>query len=133
MRAAPVIAAAVLAAGCGGSDAERERTQQAPAKLTAAERRLVRTYEGRIQAHCVRVARSLVEPEAAPSPGEERAAFEAADALAALAARKPTAPIDVGQDLRLYLSDVVENLQGSNCDPRMLARLERALAAIPVE
>ena len=132
MRAAPVIAAAVLAAGCGGSDAESEPTP-APAKLTPAERRLVTTYEGRIQAHCVRVARSLVDPGAAPSPREERTAFAAADALAALVARKPNARVDVGQDLRLYLSDVVENLQGSNCDPRMLARLERALQAIPVE
>ena len=132
MRAAPVIAAAIFAAGCGGSDAEPARTQP-PAKLTAAERRLITTYEGRIQAHCVRVARSLADPRAAPSPREERSAFEAADALAALAASKPTAMVDVGQDLRLYLSDVVENLEGSNCDPRMLARLERALAAIPVE
>ena len=139
MRSAPIAAAAlasglvILAAtGCGGSDGEPERPPPPP-RLSAAELRLVKTYEGRIQTHCVRVARSLVNPRAAPSPSEERRAFEAADALAALAARKPTAPVDVGQDLRLYLSDVVENLQGSNCDPRMLARLERALAAIPVE
>ena len=39
----------------------------------------------------------------------------------------------MGQDLRLFLSDVIENLDGSNCDPRMRARLEQALRAIPVE
>ena len=130
MRAAPVIAAAVLAAGCGGSDGPPE-PPAAPATLSPSERRLVTSYEGRIQSHCVRVARSLVDPGSAPSRAQERSAFAAADALATLVASKPTAQVDVGQDLRLYLSDVVENLQGSNCDPRMLARLERALGAIP--
>lgn len=104
-----------------------------PTVLTDAERRLVATYEGRIQEHCVRVARSLADLRAAPSPGQQRRALEAADALGALAARKPTAEIDVGQDLRLFLSDVIENLDGSNCDPRMRARLEQALGAILVE
>ena len=91
------------------------------------------TYEGRIQKHCVRVARSLVDPSAAPSADQQQHAFAAADALGSLAARKPTAEIDVGQDLRLFLSDLIENLEGSNCDPRMRARLEQALSAIPVE
>jgi hypothetical protein len=127
---AVVLAGALL--GCGGADTERTRPAM-PSVLTDAERRLVATYEGRIQEHCVRVARSLADPSAAPSPAQQRRALEAADALGALAARKPTAEIDVGQDLRLFLSDVIENLDGSNCDPRMRARLEQALAAIPVE
>lgn len=115
-------------AGCGdGGESQAPRA----AELTADERRLVTSYEGRIQEHCVRVARSLTDPAAAPSPGEQSSAFQAADALAALAASKPTARVDAGQDLRLYLSDVVENLEGSNCDPRMIVRLERALAKIP--
>ncbi|HEV2811867.1 MAG TPA: hypothetical protein VGW10_01340 [Solirubrobacteraceae bacterium] len=128
MRTAPLLAI-VLAAGCGGGSDDPPRAAP-PARLTADERRLVREYEGRIQTHCVRVARSLVDRRAAPTAAQERRAFAAADALAALVARKPTAPVDVGQDLRLYLSDVVENLEGSNCDPRMVARLERALGAI---
>ncbi len=132
MRVAPAFVAIVVAAGCGGQDAERAEPA-APSKLTAQERRLVATYEARIAQHCVRVARSLVDRAAAPSPAQQRRAFEAADALAALVASKPTAPVDVGQDLRLYLSDVVENLEGSNCDPRMVSRLEDALRAIPVE
>lgn len=48
-----------------------------------------------------------------------------------LAAAKPTAPLGAGQDLRLFVTDVAENLEGSNCDPRMIARLERGLARIP--
>ncbi len=118
--------------GCGGGDSDSPPAAS-PSPLTDTERRLVATYEGRIQEHCVRVARSLADPNAAPSPGQQRRAFEAADALGALAARKPTGEIDVGQDLRLFLSDVIENLEGSNCDPRMRARLDQALRAIPVE
>jgi hypothetical protein len=130
--AAAVVSGVLL--GCGDADTDRTRTRTvSPAALTDAERRLVATYEGRIQEHCVRVARSLADPRAAPSPRQQRRALEAADALGALATRKPTAEIDAGQDLRLFLSDVIENLEGSNCDPRMRARLEEALSAIPVE
>ena len=120
--------------GCGGAADNDASTRTAtPSALTNAERRLIATYEGRIQKHCVRVARSLADPRAAPSPDQQRRALETADALGALAARKPTAQIDVGQDLRLFLSDVIENLEGSNCDPRIRARLEQALRSIPVE
>ena len=130
--AAAVVSGVLL--GCGDADTDGTRTRTvSPAALTGAERRLVATYEGRIQEHCVGVARALAEPSAAPSPGQQRRAFEAADALGALAARKPTAEIDAGQDLRLFLSDVIENLEGSSCDPRMRARLEQALRGIPVE
>ena len=92
---------------------------------------MLATYDARIQAHCVSVTRSLVRPRAAPSPRQERRAFAAADALIALAAEKPAAPLGAGQDTRLFVSDVLENLEGSNCDPRMIARLEQGLAAIP--
>jgi hypothetical protein len=120
----------VAIGGCGGEDPADQARDRAR-RLTADERRQLEAYEARIQAHCVRVARSLVDPRAAPSPREEAAAFEAADRLVGLAAAKPTAPLGAGQDLRLFVSDVVENLEGSNCDPRMTARLERGLARIP--
>ena len=132
MRVAPVFFAIVVVAGCGG-DRPDPPAPAPPAKLTAQERRLVKSYEARITIHCARVARSLVDRAAGPSAAQQQRAFEAADALAGLVASKPTAPVDVGQDLRLYLSDVVENLEGSNCDPRMVSRLEDALRAIPVE
>ena len=128
---ASLLVAALVLGGCGGDDAQSDPPPAPVAKLTSAERRLVRVYEGRIGTHCVRVARSVVDPDQAPSAAQEARAFAAADAFAELAARKPTAPIDVGQDLRLYLSDVIENLEGSNCDPRMIERLERALSTIP--
>jgi hypothetical protein len=128
--AALICAAATAFGGCGDEDPVQKAGPR-PSRLTADERRLLDLYEGRIQTHCVRVARSLVDPRAAPSPGQQEAAFEAADRLLGLAARKPTAPLGAGQDLRLFVSDVVENLEGSNCDPRMIGRLEQGLARIP--
>jgi hypothetical protein len=116
--------------GCGNEEPDpgREPTAQ---RLDPAERRQITALEARIGAHCVAIATSHVDPRAAPSPAEQRRAFAAADRLVALARRKPLAPLGAGQDLRLFVSDVVENLEGSNCDPRMIARLERGLMRIP--
>lgn len=133
-RHAP-LALVLLAVGCGGSAPPTtpapERGPEPP--LKRAERDLVRDLEARLTRHCIRVARSFVDPRAKVRPEQERAAFAAADRLVALAARSPRAPLGAGQDLRLFLSDTVENLEGSNCDPRLLSRLEQGLGQIPVE
>jgi len=124
------------AAGCGGeaeTSTEGSMAAASPGRLTGAEQRLLLIYDRRIQAHCVRVTRSLVEPRATPTAQQEKRAFAAADALIALAAEKPAAPLEAGSDTRLFLSDVLENLGGSNCDPRMIDRLAQGLAQIPVQ
>jgi hypothetical protein len=133
-RAAPAVLLACAAiAGCGegGEDPGSARQTQEPARVTAGERRLLDTYDSRIAAHCVRVSRSLTDPSSAPTRAQSAAAFGAARALLALAARKPGAPLGAGQDLRLFVSDVIENLEGSNCDPRMIAVLSEGLEEIP--
>jgi len=125
---------ALIVLGCGSdTDQQREPTgadRAVQARLSSQERQMIFAFDQRIQAHCVRVAGTLTDPSSAPSPKEERNAFAAADGLIALATRKPTAPLGAGQDVRLFLSDVVENLEGFNCDPRMISRLERGLAGI---
>ena len=129
-----VAAAAATLAGCGDRDRAPEPMPVAtPAPLSAAERKTLRVYEGRIQAHCIRLAQSLTHPSAAPTPAQEADAFDAAEDLVAFARRKPLAPLDAGQDVRLYVSDVAENLEGSNCDPRLIAVLEQGLRGLPVE
>ena len=122
--------------GCGDDPVPRVSAPTAtppPSRLTVAERRELRELEGRISTHCVRVARSLTDPANGPTRAQVDRAFAAADAFVALAREKPTAPLDVGLDVRLHLSDVVENLEGANCDPRMTGYLERGLSSIPVE
>ena len=125
-----------FAGGCGeqAPDPVATRAQpEQPARLSAGERRRVAQLDRRIATHCIRVARSLVRPRAAPSERERERAFAAADELIELAAANPTADLGAGQDLRLLLSDTVENLEGSNCDPAMLSRLQQGLASVPVE
>jgi hypothetical protein len=120
----------LVPAACGPEDPGQEGRGK-PERLGPAERREVNALEAEIAAHCIAVARSLVDPRTRPSRAEERRAFSAADRLLELARRKPRAPLGAGQDLRLFVSDVAENLEGSNCDPRMIARLERGLRGIP--
>jgi hypothetical protein len=124
----------VLVAGCGTQDAGTPRTAATatPAPpLSDSERERLRRVEAQVQRHCVRVSQSLTDPAAAPTPAQEARAFAAADDLLALVRSRPRAEVVTGQDLRLYLSDVIENLEGGNCDPRMRARLERGLKTIP--
>ena len=124
---------ALTASGCGG-DPEQAPPPPGPAPaLSESDRAAVLALESRLQRHCLRVARSLVDPAAAPTPEQTRAAFAAADRLVARVVQSPRAPFGAGQDLRLFLADVVENMEGSNCDPRLVAHLERGLAGIPVE
>jgi hypothetical protein len=138
MRALPLWTTAVALAvtGCHQDEPRpvappRATATPEPPVLTAEERRRLRLYEGRIATHCVEIARSLVDPDARPSPREEARAFQAADDLVAFARAKPTAKLGAGQDVRLFLGDVIENLEGANCDPRMIGRLESGFTSIP--
>lgn len=124
-------------ASCGGAgpaapDSAGPPQPAATARpATAVERSTLTRLERRIQLHCTRVARSLADPSARPTPAQERRAFAAADAMLDLATRSPTADLGAGQDLRLFIADVVENLEGSNCDPRLRGHLARGLRRIP--
>jgi hypothetical protein len=127
-----VLLCGALIAACGGEPSESpDRQAQANLRVTASERQMIEAYDSRIATHCVRVSRGLVDPQAGPSPRQTRGAFNAARRLLALASEKPGAPLGAGQDLRLFVSDVIENLEGSNCDPRMIALLASGLAEIP--
>ncbi len=131
LRITLLIALALI--GCHDPDPPAVTTAASPAPAvdaSAAEKRRLRTLESRIGRHCVEVAQSLAQPEARPTPAEEARAFKAADDLVAIVRAKPNALFGLGQDLRLYLGDVIENLEGANCDPRMVARLERGLATV---
>ncbi len=38
-----------------------------------------------------------------------------------------------GTTPRLALGDIAENLEGTNCDPRLVAQIDEALATLPAE
>jgi hypothetical protein len=125
-----------LLGGCGGDEGSPATTETSPPtlreqRLTAEERDLARRSEREIAAYCRRLALSVAGERKSPSPRQEASAFAAADRLIGLARRKPAAEIETGVDLRLKLGDIAENLEGSNCDPRIVARLEAGFASVP--
>jgi hypothetical protein len=129
-------AAAVLvlaATGCGGSgdeDVGTTSTPSDPTALTGAERDALADDEASILEYCRARALSLTNPDKRPTVGQQARALEAVDALVALAAEKPAARVERQVDLGLYLGDLAENLEGSNCDPQIVARLEQGLAQV---
>jgi hypothetical protein len=51
--------------------------------------------------------------------------------LIELARAKPEAPAPAGGSVRLALGDIAENLEGTNCDPRLVERIDAVLADLP--
>lgn len=136
---------ALAVAGCGGSESPapgggEERTdtltaQTAPDSIEArtlsrSEVRVIFGARDEVSAYCRRVARALARGRE-PSKGEFERVIAAVDELAELAARKPEAQTADGSTPRLALGDIAENLEGTNCDQRVVARIDEALAALP--
>jgi hypothetical protein len=124
---------ALVAAGCGGSDDGDATTTPAkgPAKLTGAERGALERDEAAIVRYCSARALALTDPSKRPTVAQQARALKAVDAIVALATESPEINVRPKVDARLYLGDLVENLEGSNCDPLILGRLEQGLAAVP--
>ena len=142
--AATIAAATLAAAGaaCGDSDSDSEATispeesstplptvsQSRP--MTAAEGAVIARARERVDAYCARVARALAG-ERPPTSAEFTRVTAALDELAALADRAPTAETIDGTTARLALGDIAENLEANNCDPRLVAHIDAALAGLP--
>jgi hypothetical protein len=99
-------------------------------RLTRGERSLLTKSEARIAEYCRKYALTL-SGRKPPSAKQQEGAFEAADRLIALAQAKPEAEIQTGVDVRLKLGDIAENLQGANCDPSLVERIDQGLAEAP--
>jgi hypothetical protein len=134
---AAVVAAslALLAAGCG-DDADEPTAVTAPsaaesARLSASERDLVEESEDAIVDYCAQRALGLTDPGEAPTAGQQARALDAVDDLIALAAEKPEARYRPSADVRVFAGDLTENLEGSNCDPLIVGRLQEGLASLP--
>jgi hypothetical protein len=134
-------AIAILLGACGDEESEPEQPaieadanqpeSEAKQRLTAAERDRAFEAQQTLSIYCARLGAALVGERSPPSAREEREAFEAVELLVRLAHEKPAAQVQVGVETGLFASDVAENLEGLNCDPRLVAELERGLASAP--
>ena len=100
-------------------------------RLTAAEQSLVTRSERAVQLYCGKLALPLTGRGEPPSAEEQGRAFAATDRLIELASEKPAAPLDAGLEMGLFLGDLAEDLEGSNCDSRLVERIDQALATLP--
>jgi hypothetical protein len=134
---AGLAAASLALVACGGGDdgATEPPTATTPGAerqaLTAAERDLVQRSERKIRVYCARFAAMALREGRPPSGAEQARAAAALDRLIALAREKPAASLGAGVDLRLFLSDLAEDFEGINCDPRLLDQLEQGLTTVP--
>jgi hypothetical protein len=138
MRPALVAAAglavlAVAACGDGGSPgtADTTPTGAAARRLTASEQALATRSDRTVKRYCARLALSLTGRRKPPSVEEQARAFTATDRLIELARQKPAARLETGVDMGLFLGDLAEDLEGSNCDPRLVERIDQGLATLP--
>lgn len=121
-------------ASCGDESSQPPSTAPtgtAAKRLTSAEQALVTRSERAVQRYCGKLALSVTGQAQPPSAAEQGRAFAATDRLIELAREKPAARIQTGVDMGLFLGDLAENLEGSNCDPRLVERLDQALATLP--
>ena len=122
--------------GCGGGGDSAETPGTAPAsaegrRLTAEERHLALQSRGAVGRYCAEQALSLSGRRKPPSAEDQARVFAATDRLIELAREKPAARVEPGVDTELFLGDLAEDLEGSNCDPRLVERIDQGLATLP--
>lgn len=141
LNGAIVALLALAALGCGGSDGDDEtgsapgETSAGPAQVADVSPAGVKTIQrarDEVAAYCRRVAAALGKGTA-PTPAAFTRVNEALDKLVNLAAEQPEAATADGTTPRLALGDLAENLEGTNCDERLVARIDQALATLPAD
>ena len=130
-----VVLSLMAISSCGDGDSAGTAgttTAGADAKrLTAAEQATVSRSERAVQRYCGKLALSLTGQASPPTVAEQGRAFAATDRLIALARSKPAARLRSGVDMEFFLGDLAEDLEGSNCDQRLVQRIDQALLALP--
>ena len=118
--------------GCGGgegtlSTASPGEPAVRPTRLP--ERLQSEAFEAQqpITAYCRRASLALQGSSTPPGDAARRRAMAAAGRLADLARTHPLDLVQTGVDVRLYTSDLIEDLGNLNCDPDLIARLEAGL------
>ena len=120
----------LLALGSGACGDGGEST--GAKNLTPSELATVQSSRDAIRGYCRRVGLSLARGEVTQLAELLNRALAAADRLGELAQAKPTARVDEQSTTRDVIADTAEDLEGTNCSPAIVRRLERALATSPV-
>jgi hypothetical protein len=137
LLACTAVAAAFPACGDGGSSAGGTTTVERPspsppAPLSAPQQAAVRGTQRRIQSYCRDLVLFLERRRRAPTTSETARTYDAVDRLVAIARAEPRATHpETGRTVRELLGDISEDLQGSNCAPNVIERIERGLATLP--
>jgi hypothetical protein len=127
-----LLAAALIASGCGADETTTSvSTATSPQEnLTREELTLIERAEAEVAAYCRGVAAAVARGEAPNARSFARVTL-VLEQLGELAAAKPDSETGDGSSPRLALGDIAENLEGTNCDARLVARIDEALARIP--
>jgi hypothetical protein len=119
----------VLPASCGdGSDSPKTAT-----RLSAAEESVLAHSQTSLRDYCRKLALYLAGKRTAPTGADARDVDNDLDRLIALARAKPDARAGNQEPLRLVISDMAEDLEGSNCSGSFEQKLEQGLAELPPE
>jgi hypothetical protein len=140
LSALAIVLSASGMAGCGGTDetdgrsgeTEPTQAQVEPQELSPAGVKTIQRARDEVSAHCRSVDQAL-DGGTGPTPTDMQRVNAALDELAELAAAEPGAEMVDGTTPRLALGDIAENLEGTNCDPRLVARIDEALADLPAD
>lgn len=121
----------VILSGCGSSGGNGGTTATEPEPLDQPDRGVVERTQGTIGEYCRQVRLRTFGQRDPLSDAEQQRAFDAVDELIEVGRRTPGATVRPGVDVRTAISDLAENLEGSNCDPRVVQELDRGLASLP--
>jgi hypothetical protein len=118
----------LLPVACGDGDGGSGTT---PRRLSAEQEVTVDRARLVIRSYCRHVGRHLAGRRGPPTAAETQEAYDAVDTLIALAREDPEARYRGQETIRLVLGDTAEDLEGTNCAPQLVARLEQGLASLP--
>jgi hypothetical protein len=114
--------------GCGDSDGGGGSESEAPPPPSA---KAIAQARAGVQAYCTQVAAYAVGRRGPPTDEEFDAVSAAIDRLAERAELSPEVLLPDGSTPRLALGDLAEDLEGTNCDSRLVALIDERLASLP--
>ncbi len=114
---------------CGGDEQGAGTIRNGEQRLAPAELRVVRGTQQKVREYCSKRLDELARRRS-PATVNPTPVRRALDQLAALAQRKPEAETPDGASVRLALGDIAEDLEGTNCDSQLVARIDALLAEL---